>query len=223
MSRIHIICEGQTEESFVNELLAPHLAAFGVFPSASLIGTPGHKGGNVSTPRMVGDIVRRLRGDPTAHCTTFFDFYGLHPDFIGKAAALTKLDIRTKAATIETALAAEVIAKVGPDAMPRFIPYIQMYEFEALLFSVPSKMAKGLYTPHLEKKFADIRTAFATPEEINNSRATAPSKRIIKELPAYDKVTAGSLAALAVGLDDMRRECHRFDEWVTRLEKLSGA
>lgn len=223
MIRVHIICEGQTEESFVNELLTPHLAAFGVSPYASLIGIPGHKGGNVSTPRMVGDIVRRLKGDTTAHCTTFFDFYGLHPDFVGKTDALAKPDIRAKAETIEKALSDEVLAKVGPEAMRRFIPYIQMYEFEALLFSDTAKMAKGLYTPHLEKKFADIRTAFTTPEEINNSRATAPSKRIIKELPAYDKVTAGSLAALEVGLDDMRRECRRFDAWISRLENLGSS
>lgn len=220
MKRVHIICEGQTEESFVNALLAPHLARFSVFPSASLIGTTGHKGGNVSTPRMLGDIKRRIQGDPTAHCTTFFDFYGLHPDFVGKAAALGKPDIQTKAKTIEAALHAEVLAIVGHEGIRRFTPYIQMYEFEALLFSHPEKMARGLYAPGHTSAFSAIRAGFLTPEEINNSRETAPSKRILKLIPGYDKVTGGSLAALEIGLDDMRRECSRFDAWVAGLEAL---
>lgn len=222
MKRVHIICEGQTEESFVRELLAPHLARFAVVACAALVGKPGHKGGHVTTERMTTDIRLRLLGDRDAYCTTFFDFYGLHPEFAGKADALTKTTFTDKAQCVEEALSWHLQTLIGGDALRRFIPYIQMYEFEGLLFSNPEKLAKGLYASALTKPLSTIRSGFATPEEINNSRETAPSKRILKLLPNYDKVHAGSLAALEIGLDDMRRECRRFDDWVSRLEKLGG-
>ena len=38
MTRVHVICEGQTEETFINEILAPSLATKGVFLLPSLIG-----------------------------------------------------------------------------------------------------------------------------------------------------------------------------------------
>jgi hypothetical protein len=77
MKRVHVICEGQTEETFVNELLGPHLLAFDVFPQAALVGKPGHKGGHVTTTRMAYDIRLRLTQDERAWCTTFFDYYGV--------------------------------------------------------------------------------------------------------------------------------------------------
>lgn len=77
MKRVHIICEGQTEETFVNEVLAPHLHRIEVDPAASLVGKPGRKGGGITTERMGGDIERRLKGDREAWVTIFFDFYEL--------------------------------------------------------------------------------------------------------------------------------------------------
>ena len=69
MKRVHVICEGQTEETFVNELLCPHLAAYNVSPVAALVGKPGHKGGNITTARMANDIRLRLTQDKQAWCT----------------------------------------------------------------------------------------------------------------------------------------------------------
>lgn len=83
MVRVHIICEGQTEETFINEVLMPDFSRKGIYLYPALIGRPGHKGGNVKYSRMKTDIENRLN-DEEAYCTTFFDFYGLHPDFPGK-------------------------------------------------------------------------------------------------------------------------------------------
>ncbi len=58
---------------------------------------------------------------------------------------------------------------VGEDAARRFLPYVQMYEFEGLLFSDPAKLAQGLGEADLEADFAKIRAGFPTPEEINDS------------------------------------------------------
>jgi hypothetical protein len=88
-----------------------------------------------------------------------------------------------------------------------------MHEFEGLLFSDPAKMAFGLYSPNMESDLRRIRSDFATPEHINDDPQTAPSKRIVKLIPEYDKVIAGNLAALSVGVEAMRRECAHFREW----------
>ena len=220
MKRVHIICEGQTEETFVNEVLGPHLASYEVFPSASLVGKPGHKGGYVTTARMAGDIKLRLLGDSQAWCTTFFDFYGLDSNFVGKQEASSKPSYEDKASIIEAALKKHVLDATDENVIRRFFPYVQMYEFEGLLFSDPVKLAAGLYVEELEKDFVAIRNSFGTPEEINDSRTTAPSKRILELMPLYEKPLYGSLAAVEVGIDTIRRECKRFNHWVGQLESL---
>ncbi len=220
MTRVHIICEGQTEETFVNEVLAPNLARHQVYPAAALVGKPGHKGGHVTTARMAFDIKRRLLDDRQAWCTTFFDFYGLDTDFVGKVAAAARQSHVEKAAVVEAALKEHMTAQTNDTAILRFIPYVQMYEFEGLLFSDPSKMAAGLYQNDLTVQLAAIRADFGTPEEINDSPHTAPSKRIVGLMPDYDKPLHGSLAALEVGLDVIRTACPRFNGWVGSLEKL---
>ena len=219
MKRVHIICEGQTEETFVNEILGPHLAAFHVYPTASLVGKPGHKGGNVTTARMASDIKLRLLQDPQSLCTTFFDFYGLDSDFVGQREAGAKHSFADKARAIESALREHVLQHTDDQVIRRFVPYVQMYEFEGLLFSDPAKLAAGLYAPELAGALVAIRNGFSTPEEINDGRETAPSQRLLALLPGYDKPVYGSLAAIAVGLNVIRRECLRFDRWVGRLEE----
>ena len=48
MIRVHVICEGQTEEMFVNELLAPAMLPKGIQLIPALVGKPGHKGNAVN-------------------------------------------------------------------------------------------------------------------------------------------------------------------------------
>lgn len=95
-----------------------------------------------------------------------------------------------------------------------------MYEFEGLLFSHPEKLAEGISKAELHHPFRNVRDAFVSPEEINNSPQTAPSKRIESLFREYDKPVHGSLAALAIGLDIIRTECHRFDAWLTQIAAL---
>ena len=127
-----------------------------------------------------------------------------------------------KATTVETALRAHVLGQTDGDAIRRFIPYVQMYEFEGLLFSETKRLAAGLYAHELEPELSAIRAAFSTPEEINDSPETAPSRRILALLPSYDKPLSGSLAALEIGLPRIRQECKRFDAWVKGLEALGA-
>ncbi len=103
----------------------------------------------------------------------------------------------------------------------RFLPYLQLHEFEALLFSDPGAFARGIYKPHLTEALQRIRAGFPTPEDINDNIETAPSKRIMKLYAGYRKPLYGSLAALEVGINRMRDECPHFSEWVARIEALA--
>ena len=220
MIRVHVICEGQTEEMFVNEVLSSALQPKGIYLMPALLGKPGHKGGNVRIDRVLVDIRQRLLGDKTAYCTTLFDFYGLPEDFPGKNHAKREAAMAKKADYLLSALTELLRESIGEDAIRRFIPYIQMYEFEGLLFSHPSALACGIGHPEFTSALEEIRGEFNTPEDINDSAITAPSKRIQRLYSGYEKPIHGSLAALEMGLDVIRQECTRFNTWVERLESL---
>lgn len=119
-------------------------------------------------------------------------------------------------------MVAKLTEQLGDDVMRRFIPFIQMYEFEGLLFSDPEKMALGMDKLHLIEHFQQISNSFDTPEHINNSPQTAPSKRIISVIRGYEKPLMGVLAALEVGLGSMRENCQLFDQWLTKIELVAG-
>ena len=221
MIRVHVICEGQTEEMFAKEVLGRHFRPMGIQLVPTLIGTKGKRGGNVTLKRLSFDIITRLQADRGGYCTTFFDFYGLPDNFPGKAEAASKTSIREKALSITSALVKHLHYELEPDEMRRFIPYIQMYEFEALLFSSPVAFARGINRVNLTGYFQKIRDSFATPEEINDSPVTAPSKRVTKIIRSYEKPLNGTLGAIAIGLDKIRDECALFNEWISSLESLS--
>jgi len=220
MIRIHVICEGQTEEMFVNDVLSKQFDLLGIYLYPKLIGKPGHKGGNFKFERVLTDVKNFLLGDTESYCTTFFDFYGLPEDFPGKKEAVTLKDIKSKQSMINTRLVEQLSQHINDDAMRRFIPYIQLYEFEGLLFSDPESMASELGRPDLVDKFVAIRSQFDTPEHVNNSSDTAPSKRIKNHFIGYDKVTHGSLIALEMGINKICAECNLFNEWINTLKSV---
>ena len=222
MTRVHVICEGQTEETFVNEVMAGHFVPQGIYLIPSLVGKPGHKGGDLRFVRLFKDVRTRLLSDTSAYCTTLFDFYGLPTDFPGKSAAKRKRSHSDKAQCIREAITAELQAELGEQPLRRFIPYVQMYEFEKLLFSDPTSLAEAINEKSLADRFRRIRQAFDTPEEINDNPQTAPSKRILSLFPGYDKPLYGALAAIEIGLAKIREQCFLFDGWVARLEALAG-
>ena len=221
MIRVHVICEGQTEEMFVNELLQPVFQAKGILLVPALVGKPGRKGGNFKFERLRSDVENRLLGDRTAYCTTFFDYYGLPQSFPGKEAQDSQTDIQIKAAAVQQAMTAELVRLIGEGPMRRFIPFVQMYEFEALLFSDPDAFAKGIDREQLSEPLAKITEQFESPEHINNSPHTAPSKRIEALVRDYEKPLMGTLAALEVGLGVMREKCELFNLWLKSLEHLA--
>ena len=218
MTRIHIVVEGPTEESFVNSVLAPSLWVRQVYLNPVIVGPPGHRGGNPKYARVKKDVLRQLKQDQSAYCSTLFDLYGLGTDFPG-LPLLPNLQNVEKALRIEQAVKADIVAEV-PDLRPdiRFLPYIQVHEYEGLLFSDADAFASGIAQPHLAHQFQVVRNGFHTPEDINDHPDTAPSKRVLRIYPKYRKVLDGTLAAQAVGVGRMRQECPHFSGWVAQLE-----
>ena len=194
----------------------------GVCPIPTLVGKPGHKGGNITIERIAMDARNRLLGDRSAYCTTFVDFYGIDSEFPGKSEAAMKRTVGEKATCVQDAMRKHIQEEVGEDAIQRFIPYVQMYEFEGLLFSEPEELAEGICRQDLAGALASIRAGFSTPEDINDSPTTAPSKRLIALMPGYEKVVYGSLAALEIGLETIRTECRLFAEWLAIMETLGA-
>lgn len=66
-----------------------------------------------------------------------------------------------------------------------------------------------------------VRSAFPSPEHIDDGADTAPSKRILKVFPDYKKTVAGPEIAAQIGLAALRRECPHFDGWLTRIEQAA--
>ncbi|MEO5346215.1 MAG: DUF4276 family protein [Magnetococcus sp. YQC-9] len=223
MIRVHVICEGQTEEMFVQKLLAPWFTQREIFLTARLLGKSGHKGGKVCRERLFKDARLLLLEDSSSYCTTLIDYYGMKSDVPGKIEADQLPTPAAKAACLIAAISASLQEELGErqaTAMRRFIPYVQLHEFEALLFSDPKGLTKGIYQDHLVDDFITIRKGFDTPENINNSIHTAPGKRIEALFPLYEKPNDSISAALEIGLEAMRRECALFRGWMDRLAGL---
>jgi hypothetical protein len=227
MSRLLVHVEGETEETFVNEVLAEHLYGHGYTKvSARLLGNARQRfkrGGIKSWSAVRNDILNHLNGDAECLATTMVDFYAL-PQTGGKAwpgrETAARLAFVEKAAAVENAIHEDICQEMGNGFDEnRFIPYVMMHEFEGLLFSDANKLGLGIGRPDLTPNFQEIRDQFTTPEEINDSPLTAPSKRIINLVPGYEKPFMGTLAILEIGLDAIRHECPLFRNWIDQLER----
>lgn len=226
MTRVLIHVEGQTEETFVNEVLQEHLCNHGYQSvSARLVGNArqrDRRGGIRAWTAVKKDIINHLKEDNGCLATTMVDYYGLPQDgdkaWPGRAEAGAQ-PFGHKAGTVENALHQSICNEIGGGFDPsRFVPYVMMHEFEALLFSDCSAFAVGIARVDLTRAFQQIRDDFANPEEINDSPITAPSKRVQQLMPNYEKPLHGNLAALRIGLGTIRTHCPHFRQWLERLE-----
>jgi len=220
MKRVHVLCEGLTEQLFVQSVLQDYFAQKNILLIPSQIGTPGHKGGNIKIERVLRDLKIRLLGDQDAYCTTLIDYYGLSKKFPGKQESSTQKELLDKADWMTKCFKDYIEDKLGIEAQKRFIPFVQMHEFESLLFSLPQAFAESCDRKSVAHLIA-IRNQFASPEHINDNPATAPSKRIKQHCPRFQKTKDGPRIANNIGLESIRRECKHFDRWLKRLENLS--
>lgn len=215
MIRVCIVCEGATEVEFVRSCLTPHLLDHDVNAYPTILRAPSgrHRGGRVTVERLANFISHQRHA--ADRLTTLVDFYGFQD-----------ADGRTRK-ELEQAIVDETAKKIGAAFDPRVLrPYVQMHEFEALLFSDVEQFQYVLdgWNAGVRQTLSDIRSAFPTPEDINNSRDTAPSKRLLAAFwdGAYSKTEHGPIIAEAIGLSVIREQCSQFDEWLRMLEAWGG-
>lgn len=129
MKRVCVVCEGQTEETFVRDVLAPALIDLGVHLNPETIETsPGHKGGALRYDRVKRHLRNTLRQRNAPTVTTLFDLYRLDSGFPGHDSSKAQVDLGMRLSVLTSALHADIVAEAGCRA-ERFIPYIQPYEF----------------------------------------------------------------------------------------------
>jgi hypothetical protein len=221
MVRVHVLVEGEAEETFSREVLLPYFSPRGIYLFPRRLGKPGHKSGICKYPLAQREIVITLKQEAHAFCTTMFDYYGMPPDWPKRKEAGDK-PFAERGVMVEEAILGDISSQLGGRFnRSRFIPYVQMHEFEALLFSDSKVLADGLELAD-DASIRGITDQFHSPEEINDSQQTAPSKRIMGLNPGYAKVSDGIRISQKIGLTTMRAQCPRFNEWIGRLEALAG-
>ena len=227
MARLLILVEGQTEENFVGNLLGPHLYTMGYLEvSSRLMGKQRarhRRGGIRPWPEIRREIINHLRQDSEIIVSTFVDFYGLPssgPEAWPGRSEPGNLQGSAKGAHVQQSMLVDLVNEMALGFNPgRFLPYVVMHEFEAMLFSDCEAFARTIDRPDLAASFQKVRDQVDTPEDINDSPTTAPSKRIEAMLPGYQKPLIGSAVAAEIGLPTIRAECPHFAEWLSRLER----
>lgn len=210
MRRLYIIVEGQTEEAFVSTLLEPYFREHhAIDVTAVSIHTSRHgRGGFASYEHLRNDALRLLPEQDGPVVSMLVDFFRC-PDTPGKECWERKQGHLAEVEERERQIALDINNS-------RFIPYIQLHEFEALLFSDGSIFGE-LFTPKQAEDLSAICAAYPNPEDINSSPEGAPSKRLLAIVSDYDKVHQGELLAVWLGLERILARCPRFRAWVDRL------
>ncbi len=227
MPRLYLFAEGQTEQTFADNVLKLHLANRSVYLQASVLIAHAkkrgkvHRGGGRKYVPMKNDILRFLTQEKGADVffTTMIDLYGLPADFPGLAEAEKLRHLPQK--RVE-ALEQAFVEDIGDS---RFVPYIQLHEYEAYLFSDVTHFQ--YFYDHHKRQIAALKAiadGHTTPELIDDGQHSAPSKRIIAEFPDYEdaKSVIGPMLAELIGLEVIRDKCPHFAAWLSRLEQLGG-
>lgn len=223
MKRVCIVCEGQTEETFVRDVLAPAFYHLNLNLIPEMVETsPGHKGGALKYDRVKRHLRNTLRQSSAPVVTTLFDLYRLNSDFPSFAASQAQPDLSRRLNVLKQALHADVVAEAGCQP-ERFIPYIQPYEFEALLFSdVPTLTRIEPGWQSATAALAAARAVAESPEHINDRPETKPAAHLERELnnPSYRKRRHGPIAAQKIGLAKIEAECAFFAAWLAQIREL---
>ena len=226
MNDLVIIVEGETEQTFVRDQLAAHLALHITNVWAVLPGRRRKHGGVKKWEVARQDIIRTLKEG--RFCSTMFDFYAMPLDWPGRADAATR-PWNERASAVEQMIHQDITDAMGDRFQAKyFLPYVQLHEFEALAFADYAVLASVL-TPIAKDSFDSLALQFAAillqsgnPEAINDGYETCPSRRISTIVPAYKKRAQGPIITSRIGIDVLRQTCSHFGEWLSRLEQLGG-
>lgn len=224
MKRIYCVTEGQTETNFVKRILSPYFSSFDtiilpatVITSIDKRGGRMYKGGMLTYQKAeltIHNCLNYTKKDKNVFVTTMFDYYRLPKDTPGFSDAHKRQDPYRAVDVIETEMCKHENLERNV-----FFPYIQLHEFEALIFSNLSGLAEKYFDCNIQPLIKCLEI-IKNPELINNGCETAPSKRILKCIPHFDKATTGIDVLAMIALDDIRSHCSHFNDWICKLENL---
>tara|TARA_B110001454_G_C12701658_1_gene426810 strand:+ start:1346 stop:1939 length:594 start_codon:yes stop_codon:yes gene_type:complete len=197
MLRIGVSVEGATEREFVSLVLVPY------FLNKNKFLQPVDMRGNVSLDKIRAELKPMLNSFD--YTTTLYDFYGF----------------KNRSGRNISELEEAMLELVPSNKKSCFIPYVQLHEFEALLFSTADAMPEYFSEPGKTESVRSILSACGNPEAINDGYETCPSRRVSGLFPEFDKKLDGPMICGEIGLDKIREACPRFDSWLTKLEEIS--
>ncbi len=215
MKNVYIYCEGPTEEAFINEVLAPYFWNIDIFVIPIICTTSWnrnkkYRGGVSKYTKIKNELIMLCKQHPNEYVTTMFDYYAMPSDTPNISD--DTLDIYQRIENIENAVDNDI-------SMPNCHINLVIHEFEGLLFSNPRSFSK-ITDDFIVESIQQIRDEVSTPEHINNSYETAPSRRIKELIPNYSKIRNGVLLAKDMGIDVIMKECKHFAEWIEKIKTL---
>ncbi len=216
MNRIIVVVEGQSEEEFIKRTVAPYLLMRNISMTPIVVRTGKNvKGGLSSYQKFKNDVVGYLKQDNSIIVTSMIDYFRIPTSFPSYDSLGNVQFVDDKVTHLERGMFDDINDS-------RFIAYIQLHEFEALLFSDIKGFQgiseySGRNSEKIIKEISQILEEYDSPEMINSRPELAPSKRILKIIPEYNKVLFGSIIAEEIGMETIRAKCSRFDEWIQTI------
>ena len=138
MKIVYIYCEGQTEESFINEILVPYFSNINIYVIPIICTTSRHKNkkykGGVSNYNKIKDeLIKICKQHHNEYVTTMFDYYAMPSDTPNIND--NTHDIYKRIENIERAVDDDI-------SMSNCSFNLVLHEFEGLLFSNPDSFLK---------------------------------------------------------------------------------
>ena len=219
-----VLCEGETEMDFVRIVLQPHLIAFGVRVHPILFGkqvrhdTANFAGGVLNYAPVYKHITASLRqySSDQSRVTTLLDLYAFPTDFPDYEQYASVANPYARVKQLEDAIRVKVNSA-------RFIPNIQLHEFETLVLAKPDEILNEFPGMNVEAEVQALiqNIGDTNPELINQTRDSAPSKRILKHIPGYSKRLMGPSIVGRIGISFLKSKCPHFGKWIDTLENLA--
>lgn len=209
MKNVYIYCEGQTEESFVNKILYPYflnqdIAVYPIICSTKRTLQRKYKGGVYDYNKIRNELTILCKSHRHEFVSTMFDYYGMPDNTPGFGIR------RSDPVEMIDAIEAEINKDLD---LPNCSFHLMLHEFEGILFSNPESF-RIITDEKTVEAIQQIRDEFPTPEHINNSMETAPSKRLLQMIPGYSKIRSGMILSIDMGIDSILQQCPHFKEWI---------
>ncbi len=218
MKRAFVLVEGQTEETFIRDILAPHFAPRGLHLQPVSVCTKRikaggkYRGGVINYRQVERDLRPLLNDSKVSVVTTMIDYYRLPKDFPGMEDLAKSDRPKKQVRHLEKALEKEIDDQ-------RFLAYFSLHEFEALLFADPKTILDAFPKTKKRNPLGDLSPQ---PEKINDGKTTHPAARIESAAGSYRKALHGPIIAKRIGLQKMRSECPHFAKWIKKLESIAS-